>query len=105
MEGQNFTSPTALNFSYEGLEGLLVGRGSATCGPEEIHDYDASPDVTYEWEFSGVRIAANSSFFDGELGMISDNYGLLKLNSASVIQAFAKLTDYLGRFIDSNLLA
>ena len=49
-EGQNFPSPTALNFSYRQVEGLLVGRSSATCGPEEIHDYDASPDDTYEWE-------------------------------------------------------
>ena len=107
-EGQNFPSPTALNFSHERLEGLLVGRSSATSGPKEIRDYDNSPADTYEWEFSGVRIAANASFFGGELGMISvitDNYGLLNLNSVNVIQAFARLADYLGKFIDSDLLA
>ncbi len=103
-EGQNFPSPTALKFSHEGL---LVMRGSATCRPEEIRDYNVSPDDTYEWGGSGVRIAANASLFGGELGMISvttENCGLLSLNSPSVSQAFAKLVDDLGKFIDSNLL-
>lgn len=107
-EGQNFPWPTALNFSHKVVEGLLVGRSSATSGPKEIQDYNTSPNDTYEWEFSGVRIAANSSFYDEELGMISVItfiYGLLSLNSQWVIQAFAKLAKYLENFIESSRLA
>jgi hypothetical protein len=82
-EGQYFPSPTALTFSHEQFEGL-VARSSATCGPKEILQYAESPDDTYEWEFSGVRIAADASLFGGELGMISVitwNYGCLQKKS------------------------
>ena len=106
-EGQYFPSPTALTFSHEPFEGL-VARSSAMCGPKEILPYAESPYDTYESEFSGVRIAANASLFGGEVGMISVitcNYGYLDLNSLNVAQAFGRLGAYIGKFIDSNLLA
>jgi hypothetical protein len=106
-EGQYFPSPTALTFSHEQFEGL-VARSLATCGPKEILQYAESPDDTYEWEFPGVRIAADASLFGGELGMISVitwNYGCLDMNSLNVVQAFRKLADFVGKFLDSNLLA
>ena len=86
----------------------MVAGTSATCGSKEIRQYDESPDDTYEWEFSGVRIAADASHFPGELGMISvitDNYGCLDINSLNVKQAFDKLADFVGKFIDSKLMA
>ncbi len=67
-EGHLFPSPTALTFSHKQFEGL-VARSSATCRPKEILQYPESPNDTYEWEFSGVRIAADASFFGGELGI------------------------------------
>jgi len=106
-EEQNFPSPTALTFSHEQFEGL-VARSSATCGPKEILQYAESPKDTYEWEFSGVKIAADASHFGGELGMVSVitcNYGCLDMNSLNVEQAFGKLADFVGKFLDSNLLA
>ena len=106
-EGQYFPSPTALTFSHEEFEGL-VARSSATCGPKEILHYAESPNDTYEWEFSGVRIAADASLFGGELGMISvitSNYGYLDMNSLNVGEAFKKLADFVGKFLDSNMLA
>ena len=106
-ETPNFPSPTALTFSYEQFDGL-VARSSATCGTKEILLYTESPNDTYEWKYSGVKIAADASLFGGELGMISvitSNYGWLDMNSLNVAQAFEKLADFVGKFMDSNLLA
>ena len=106
-EGQLFPSPTALTFSHEQFDGL-VSRSSATCGPREILQFTESPKDTYEWEFSGVRIAAEASRFRGELGMISviiSNYDVLEMNFLNVAQAFEKLADFIGRFLDSGVLA
>ncbi len=67
-----------------------------------------SSDDTYKWEFSGVKMAANASFFDGELGIISvitDNYDFLDIKSLSALQAFEKLADFVVKFLDSNMLA
>ena len=106
-EAQDFPSPTAIKFSHEGkFKSFDVVRTSATCGPKELHDAHFGTD-TYEWEFAGVRIATNGSFFQGELGMISvitECFGQQELNTLSPSQAFDNLAKYLGQFLDTNLL-
>ncbi len=83
-ESANFPSLTATKFSYKAAEGFTVACGSATCRPEEICRRDGAPTDTYEWEFVGVKTAADAALFGGELGMISvitDNYRVLDFNS------------------------
>ena len=57
------------------------------CRPKEILQYTESPNDTYKWKYSGVKIAADASLFGRELGMIStitSNYGWLDMNSLNV---------------------
>ncbi len=39
-----------------------------------------------------------------KISVITDNYRILDLNSLDTAQAFQKLADFVGRFIDSGLL-
>jgi hypothetical protein len=107
LEGNLFPSPTAVTFSYQPFEGLVV-RNSATSGSKEILEYDGSPVDTYEWEFAGVRSAAEACQFGGQLGLISTitcNYGSIDVNSLDTRQAFQKLSDFVKNILDSNVLA
>ena len=97
-------SEMTLSSLISSVEKRKIPRSLATCGPKEILQYAESPTDTYEWEFSGVRIAADASLFGGELGMISVitwNYGCLDMNYLNVAQAFGKLADFVKKFLDA----